>query len=248
MALNGAGLTESIVHANRSAAAGYVYRNSMGMVPSAEFLVSFDDFNGPPPVSDVPWGWLSILDSGATITASVTAATGNTGVLVLTDATASEGAAIYKGANVQLTVGKRAYMEVRVLIDATITDTAFYFGWTALTDVTNPEDLWDTSAADLTVLGITDGSAVLQLTNDTGNAGLTTVAMDASMVAATWTVLAIGYDGATLRAYKDGQYIGQNNTTIPVGVALAPFFGHINGNGATGDVASIDYWRMVIER
>ena len=254
MASNGMGVTESIVHAPRSTAAGYVYRNTMGMVPSAEFLVSFDDFDGfAAATTFAPPGWTTILSSGATIAPVQTAALGQTGVIALFDATASEGAAIYKSyaidtGTVQLTVGKRAFIEARVYMND-VTDNTFYFGFSSATVITAPEDLYDASAADLAALGITDGSAVLQLKTDLAAATIVTTAMSASMVADTWTTLALSWDGVnTIRAYKDGQEIGSKSSVLPVAVAVTPFVSASNGNGAGGNLNYVDYVRYVIER
>jgi len=254
MATNGMGVTESIVHSPRSAAAGYVYRNTMGMVPSAEFAVFFDDFLGfNAATSYAPAGWTTILSSGGTVLPVVTAGLGNTGVISLFDATADEGAAILAASAaavgpVQLTVGKRAYMEFRVYAND-VTDNIFMMGLTKATDITLPQDMYDTSTDDLLAIGILDGSATIRILTDTVNAGITNAATTGTMVAATWTTLAIAWDGiATARAYQDGAEIASTTTTIPTGVTLTPFVSAVNGNGAGGNLNYVDYVRYAIER
>jgi hypothetical protein len=63
-------------------------------------------------------------------------------------------------------------------------------------------------------------------------------------------VLAIGYDGATVRTYVDGDvaHIYSTTASIPTGVAMGLFIGHINGNGAGGNGVFVDYIRSVSER
>jgi hypothetical protein len=255
MALNGMGVTESIVHAKRSPAAGYVYRNDMGMVPSAEFAVFFDDFLGfNAATSYAPAGWTTILNTGATVLPVVTAALGSTGVIALTDATASEGAAIHQltaaaVGPVQLTVGKRAYFEFRVYTND-ITDNTFFMGLTKGTDITLPADLYDTSTDDLIAVGIADGgSGAIKVLSDTANAGITTSTTTGTWVASTWTVLALAWDGVSkVRAYKDGTEIAAVSTTIPTGVTLSPFVSAVNGDGAGAALSYVDYVRYAIER
>ncbi len=259
MSRNGAGFTESIVHAPQGLK-GYSYRNGLGMIPSAEFDVFHDDFhsfvvataitNGP--VANTPWGWQgAIIDSGSTVVVNTTAALGANGVLTFADATASEGAAIYGTKSVQLTAGKKFFIEARVRTDD-VADNAIQFGLSALTAVTNPEDIWTTVATDLITFGILDGSAYPQMLSDKSNGGTTVQTQTvAPMVVDTWTVLGIGYDGAVLTGWVNGikalTWSGAA-TTVPTGVALAPFFGHINGNGAGGAVVLLDYLRYSSER
>ena len=255
MATNGMGVTESIVHAPRSNAAGYTYRNGMGMVPSAEFLVMFDDFDGfAAATTYAPPGWTTILDSGATIAPVQTAALGNTGVISLFDASASEGASIYRSyaidtGTVQLSVGKRAFIEARVYMND-VTDNTFYFGWSSATVITAAADLFDASAADLGALGITDGSATLQIKTDLAAAGIVTTATTGVVTASTWTVLALEWDGVgSLKAFKDGQAIGTvTSAVLPVAVSVTPFVSAINGNGGGSNLNYVDYVRYVIER
>jgi hypothetical protein len=257
MAQNSFAVTESIVHGPFPNQKKYVYRVGMGMVPSAEFDVGFDDFhqfvvataitNGP--VANTPWGWQgAVIDAGATVAVNTTAALGATGALTLADATASEGAAVYGTKSLQLTSGKKFFIEMRVRTDD-VTDNAIQFGLSDLTATTNPEDLWTTTAANLVAFGLLDGSAYPQLLTDASNAGTAALTQtERLMVADTWHVLGIGYDGVAVTAHVDGHQVLRTTTTIPTGVALAPFFGHINGNGAGGNVVVVDFIRWVVER
>lgn len=238
----------------------YAYRQRMGMVPSAEFDVFHDDFhsfmvstaitNGP--VANTPLnGWQgAIIDTGATVAANTTAAIGANGVLTFADATASEGAAIYTTKSFQITSGKRFFVEMRVRTDD-VTDNAVQFGLSDQTAVTNPEDLWTTTAANVLAFGLLDGSAYPQLLSDKSNSGTSAQTQtNKIMVADTWHVLAIGYDGATVRTYVDGDvaHIYSTTASIPTGVAMGLFIGHINGNGAGGNGVFVDYIRSVSER
>lgn len=258
------GLTEPIVHSQRGASAKlFDYRVGTGLGPSAEHNVFFDDFhqfvvataitNGP--VANTPWSWQgAIIDSGATSVIDTTAAIGATGVLKMSDATASEGVAVYGTKSIQLTSGKKFFMEMRVRTDD-VTDNIIQFGLSDLTATTNPEDLWTTTAANLVALGIQDGAGTLTMLADKSNSGTTlqtsSLTTGYSMVADTWHVLAIGYNGAKLRGYIDGKEVllwSSADSTIPTGVALAPFFGVLNGNGAGGNNNYVDYVRWAIER
>ncbi len=239
----------------------YIYRADSSMIPSAEWSVYFEDFltsfipttaitNGP--VANTPWGWQgAIIDSGATIAVNTTAAIGANGVLTLADATASEGAAFYGQKTLQLTSGKRFYMEVRFRTDD-VTDNAVQFGVSALTAVTNPEDVWTTVATDLIAFGILDGSAAVRMLSDKSNSGTAVQTGTRSLSANTWHTLAIYFDGTKLFGYVDGRlaltWSGATSTTVPTGVALAPFFGHLNGDGAGGAVCVVDYIRIASER
>jgi hypothetical protein len=250
MALNGIGISGSIVHATASPQGPYAYRSGMGMVPSTEFQVLFDDFTSLV-TTNVPNGWTAaIIDTGATAVASTTAALGANGALLMSDATASEGVAVYMPKAIQLTVGKRFFMEMRVRT-SDVTDNAVQFGLTDLTATTNPEDLWTTTAANVISFGILDGSAVTGMLSDAGNSGTTVQAGARSMVADTWHILAIQYDGVKLRAYVDGKLSllwSGAASTVPTGVALAPFIGVLNGDGAGAAVNTVDYLRYVSER
>lgn len=237
----------------------YAYRHRMGLVPCAEFDVFHDDFhsfvvataitNGP--VANTPWGWQgAIIDSGATVAVNTTAAIGAHGVLTLADASTSEGAAIYTTKSFQLTAGKRFFVEVRLRTDD-VSDNAVQFGLSSLTATTNPEDLWTTTATDVVAFGLLDGSAYPQLLSDKSNGGTSAQTQtNKIMTADTWHVLAIGYDGAALRTYVDGDVAHTYTTaaTIPTGVALGLFIGHLNGNGTANAVTVVDYIRAVSER
>lgn len=237
----------------------YAYRYRMGMVPSAEFDVFHDDFhsfvvgtaitNGP--VANTPWGWQgAIIDTGATVAVNTTAAIGANGVLTFADATASEGAAIYTNKTFQLTAGKRFFVEARIRTDD-VADNAIQFGLSDQTAVTNPEDLWTTTAANLATFGILDGSAYPQMLADKSNGGTSVQTQtEKLLVADTWHTLAIGYDGVVLRGYVDGDVALTWATAagVPTGVALGLFLGHLNGNGAGGAVVVVDYIRAVSER
>lgn len=243
----GLGINEPIVFAPKSTQDRYKYRSGLGMVPSAEFVVFHDDFVQAV-ASNVPTGWTAaIIDTGGTATINTTAAIGANGVVTLADATASEGAAFYGSKSVQLTVGKKFFMEARLRTND-VTDNAVQFGLSALTATTNPEDLWTTAAADVIAMGILDGAATITTLTDAGDSGTSAVNTTGTLVADTWTTLAFAYDGTTLRFYKDGVLILTNAGVIPTGVALAPFIGHINGNGAGGNVVVFDYIRYSSER
>lgn len=240
------GLT-NVLAAPISPQSQYSYRSGMGLIPSAEFMVDFDDFvfTG---ASNVPNGWqTAIIDTGATSTIQTTSALGATGALLISDATASEGIAIHKPRVFQLTVGKRMFMEMRVRTDD-VTDNAIQFGLTDLTAAVNPEDLWTTVAANVVAFGILDGQATTRLLVDAGNSGTAVTVGTRSMVANTWHVLGIEYTGSRINAYVDGKLSHAWSGVIPTGVALAPFFGVLNGDGAGGNVNTIDYFRTVIER
>lgn len=255
------GFTGPIVHSPASYQGAYRYRSEMGMIPSAEWNVFMDDFhsfvvataitNGP--VANTPWGWQgAIIDTGATVAVNTTAAIGATGVLTLADATAGEGAAVYGTKSIQLTSGKRFFMETRIRTDD-VTDNTIQFGLSDLTATTNPEDLWNTTAANLVAVGISDGGAgYVNMLADKSNAGTTLQTSTTQALSAnTWTVLAFAYQDGQLKAYKDGKLAltwSSAASTIPTGVALAPFFGHINGDGGGGAVVAIDYIRWSLER
>ena len=254
------GFTESLVHSPVGYQGAYRYRSGMGMIPSAEYDVFMDDFhsfvvataitNGP--VANTPWGWQgAIIDIGATAAVTTTAAIGATGALTLADATASAGVAIYGTKSLQLTSGKKFFMEMRVRTDD-VTDNAIQFGLSALTATTNPEDLWTTTATDVVAFGLLDGSAYPQLLVDASNGG-TSVQTQTSQIMAvnTWHVLAISYDDNLIKAYVDGKLAmtwSGAASTVPTGIALAPFFGHINGDGAGGAAVYVDYIRWSVQR
>lgn len=256
MAKNAAGFNESIVIAGASPQAAYSYRSGIGMVPSTEWSVFFDDFysfvvataitNGP--VANTPWGWQgAVIDLGATATVLTTATVGANGVLALEDATASEGIAIYGTKAIQLIPGKKFMMEMRVRTND-VTDNAIQFGLSDLTATTNPEDLWTTTAANVLAAGILDGSALVGLLADEGNAGTAVSTGTRSMVADTWHVLGLHYDGIAASVYVDGKLSVSTTTTVPEAVALAPFFGTLNGDGAGAATNYVDYIRWASER
>lgn len=237
----------------------YEYRNNSSMIPSAEWAVCFDDFwqpwipttaitNGAVANTPSPWQG-AIIDSGATVAVNTTAAIGANGVLTLADATASEGAAVYGQKTIQLTSGKRFWMEARLRTDD-VTDNAVQFGLSSLDATTDPEDLWDTSTATGCAFGIVDGSATVVMTCDKSNAGPATTTGTRALSADTWHTLGIYYDGTKLFGYVDGRLALTYETAanIPTGIAVAPFFGHINGNGAGGNVVVFDYIRWASER
>lgn len=252
------GFTAPIVHAPGDPY-GYRYRHNMGMMPSAEFCVYFDDFLEFKPGSAItngqgvntPFGWTGeILDSGATVALLSTATVGATGVLNISDATASEGAATYGAKAIQLTSGKKFFMETRVRT-SDVTDNTVQFGLSSLTAVTNPEDIWTTAADSLVAFGILDGSATVKMLADKSNSGSTAETGTRALTADTWHVLAIHYDGSKLYGYVDGNLAlswAQASTTIPTGVALAPFIGALNGDGAGASTNYFDYVRFCIER
>jgi hypothetical protein len=238
----------------------FAYRVNTGMFCNAEFSVFMDDFLQPwipttaitnGAVANTPSNWqAAIIDSGATIAVNTTAAIGANGVLTLADATASEGAAVYGQKTIQLTAGKKFWIEARLRTDD-VTDNAIQFGLSSVTASTNPEDLWTTTATDLVAFGILDGSAAVQMLADKSNSGSTAETGTYSLSVDTWHILAIGYDGVNLKGYVDGKEAlvwAQASTTIPTGVALAPFFGALSGNGAGGNLNVFDYIRWVSER
>ena len=249
------GLGTPIVQSPRGTFEGYKYRSGMGLVECAEFFVRHDDFFGAV-ATNVPAGWAAaIIDTGGTVTTYATATTGANGVLQLTDATASEGAAFYGAKAVQLISGKKFFMEARILTDD-VTDNAFQFGLADLSAVTNPEDLFTTASANLITAGILDGSATLTMLSDKANSGSTAESSthaNGTLSASTWATLAIAYDGGSeLTLWKDGEKVltwaQAFASTVPTATALAPFVGHINGNGAGGNLCLVDYVRIVAER
>lgn len=259
MATNGSGISASLVHAPASPQGPYSYLSGIGMAPSREWSVFFDDFysfigtaditNGP--VANTPWGWQSsAIDTGSTAVFLTTAALGANGVLNLSDATVSEGVAIWGPKAIQLTAGKRFMMETRVRT-SDVTDNALQFGLSDLTASTNPEDLWTTVAANLVAVGILDGAATVGMLIDAGNSGTARVEGTRSMVVDTWHTLALYYNGVNITCYVDGKqslvWTGAAST-IPTGVALAPFFGTLNGNGAGAATNYFDYIRWASER
>jgi hypothetical protein len=254
MARNGIGLPESVVFSPQPSQKLYPYRTGMGMFQSAEWTVFFDDFiTNSAAGTNIPTGWTGAsIDTGATVAVNTTAAIGANGVITLADATASEGATLYGSKNIQLTSGKRFFMECRLRTDD-VTDNSVQFGISALTAVTNPEDIFTTTSADLVTFGILDGGAgAVTMLADKSNSGSTAETGTRSLSANTWYTLGIEYDGGSaLRGYVDGLLAltwAQAAATIPTGVALAPFVGHINGDGAGAAVVVVDYIRYVCQR
>lgn len=245
------GIGESLTGAPATRQAPYWYRAGMGLVPSAEWDVFFDDFHQQV-TSNVPAGWAAaIIDSGATVTqwGTATTATG-TGVISFASSTASQGAAIYLPKAIKLRTGKRVMVEARVYTND-VTDNAIQIGLSVLTATSNPEDLWTTATADGVAFGILDGSATTQLFCDENNGGTSVIAGSRVMTADTWQTLAIFYDGYGIYAFVDGKLSAQELTTANIpenDVLLAPFIGALNGNGAGGNTNLCDYFRVVAER
>lgn len=225
----------------------FPYRAGMGIVKSSEFNVFFDDFDGAV-TTNVPVGWdQAIIDVGATVVTSTTAILGATGALLLSDATLSEGAAVAGEKALQLTVGKKFFMEMRVQTNQVL-DNAIQFGLSSLTAVVNPEDLWTTVATDVLTCGILDGSALVGIYADAGNTGTVPLVGTRPLVVNTWHTIGLVYDGLRAQVFVDGKLSVQWVGVIPTGVALAPFFGHLNGNGAGGYINHLDFVRYVQER
>jgi len=241
----GSSFTEALRHSGKGVGGSYNYRSGTGMMPSMEFAHFHDDFFGPV-TTNVTAGWdAAVIDTGATVVTSTTAGDA-TGVLYFDSDGATEGAAIYGEKSIQLVSGKKFWMEMRFKTEIA-DDSDVQFGLSDLTAVTNPEDLWTTTAANVLAFGVLDGSAVTKVLADVGNAGTAVVSGDISLVSATWHNLAIFYDGSRVRCYVDGQLSVTTATTIPVGVALAPFIGYRNGSAATTE-GQVDYVRWVMER
>jgi hypothetical protein len=245
------GVTTPLIHGPRSTGEGYKYRSGLGITECAEYMIFHDDFNKLV-TTNVPSGWTAaIIDTGATTVTDTTAAIGVSGVLLMSDATASEGSAFYGPKSIQLTAGKKFFMEVRVRTDD-VTDNAVQFGLSSLTATTNPEDIWTTVATDLVAFGLLDGSAYPRMLADKSNSGTSVQTQTVRpMIASTWHTLAISYDGLQLRGYVDGEEVlawSSASTTIPTGVALAPFVGVLNGDGAGAAVNYVDYVRIALQR
>lgn len=247
MSKNGVGFTESIVHARSGS---YPYRAGMGMIGSAEFVVKMDDFVDPI-TTNLPANWDAVvIDVGATVVTDTTAGSlGATGVLLFDSDGGSEGACFYGEKCIQLTTGKQFFMEMRFQTELAA-DSTVQFGLSALTAVVNPEDIWTTVATDVVAFGTLTGSALVKMLSDKSNSGSTAETGTKSLSNDTWHVLGIFFDGYVLRGYVDGALAltwSQASTTIPTGVALAPFVGFLNGSAATTE-GHCDYVRYVIER
>ena len=165
------GFTEPLVHSPRSAQGSYAYRSGIGMIPSAEWSVFFDDFFGPV-ATNVPAGWsAAVIDTGATIVTDTTVGAGHgNGALLFDSDGATEGAAIYMPKSVQLTSGKKFMMEARFKTEIA-DDSDVQIGLSSLTATTNPEDLWTTTATDVVSFGVLDGDASVGMLSDKSNSG-----------------------------------------------------------------------------
>lgn len=251
MSANGAGLSESIVHSPVSNQALYPYRSGMGMMNSAEFVVVMNDFVEPI-ATNVPEGFqAAIIDVGATLVADTTAgARGATGAALIASAGASEGVAIYMPKAIQLTSGRRFFLEAKVRTSLAA-ETDVQIGLSDLTAVVNPEDLWTTVSANLVAFGTLAGSALTKMLSDKSNSGTAVQTGTRSLADATDSILAIYFDGTNLHGYVDGKlslsWSGAASTTVPTGVSLSPFLGARTGATA-GNTTSFDWFRFVIQR
>ena len=219
---------------------------------SAEWAHRMDDFLSAPIATNVPAGWTgTVIDTGATLVVSTTAGSlGATGcVLAASDGT-SEGTATYGDKVIQLTSAYRFFMEMRAQTSLAAT-TDLQFGLTDLTATTNPEDLWTTTADSLVAFGVLNGSAYPKMLADKSNTGSTAETGSIAISDATWTTLAISWDGYFLQGYVDGNlsltWSQVVATTVPTGIALAPFFGFRTGTAA-GNIGTFDFVRWVIQR
>lgn len=248
------GFTEGFVHGTRSLQAKYPYRSGMGMVNSAEWVVFFDDFTGDV-ASNIPAGWdAAIIDTGCTVTNADLAG----GAIVFTSDADNEGAAVYLPKSVALN-GKRFFMECRVQMED-VSAMTFQMGLSTLTAVTNPEDIWTTTATDYVAFGNLD-AATVSLTYDKNNGGTVTETNSAStayttLADNTYAVLAIAYNGAStvsdgcLTAYVNGTEVASALTEaqVPDDLPLAPFIGMLAGHATTANTAIVDYVRFALER
>lgn len=234
----------------------YSYRKGMGMVPSAEWIVFFDDFvsgagTTPGLAADTFTGWAdAIIDTGCTITNGSLAG----GVALITSDADNEGAATWLNTCVALS-GKKFFMEVRAKT-SDVSDSTFAFGLSDLTSIAAPEGLWTTLSADFITVGQFD-SANPALTYDKNNGGPVTETNSATITLAddTYYTYAFTYNGGTtpadksIKAYVDGKLFAsaQTEAQIPDDLPLAPFVGGLGG--ATGsDTITIDYVRFALER
>lgn len=227
----------------------YPYRSRMGMMNSAEFIVMHDDFVGPV-TTNLPFGWeAAIIDTGSTLTTQTAASTGPNGAVTIASDGTSEGVAIYSAKAMQLVAGKGFVIEARCRSTAAA-ETDLQIGLSDLTAVTNPEDLWTTTAANLVAFGTLAGSATTKMLSDKSNSGSSAQTGTRALSNSTWHALAIHYDGVNLRGYVDGKESltwSSAASTIPTGVALSPFFGARTGATA-GNLITFDYFRVLIER
>lgn len=249
-------------HSLQSPAHPYAYRGGKGMVPSAEWVVFFDDFLGPEAAGaagfaaaeDVPFGWGGIIvDTGGTL---VKSSTETGGVVVLTSDGATEGVSVYMDVAIQVD-SRPFYMEARVRCSDT-DDQDLQIGLTDLTAVTNPEDLWTTASADVIAWGLLDGDATPAMLCDKNNSGSTIErpsSTDFDLTDQAWHILAFEVGGTDTNAtkwvkgYVDGQlaHTWSTETTIPDDVNLAPFFGARTGADPAHN-AWVDYVKFSYKR
>ena len=253
----GTGITESLYHSkNVSDQAKYAYRKGVGLIPSSEYAVYFNDFFENPSSNAIP-GTTAVIDTGATATAANAAAIGYNGAIDITSDGTTEGVAMYWPLNVQLGNDKKFVMEVRVYTEDA-DDTDVQFGLSALTATTNPEDLWTTTATDLIAFGVLDGDATPTMLCDKDNSGSsaeTASGTDYDLSDATWHTLAIEVGGSAtdssmyVKGYVDGKLAvtWSTETTIPDDLPLAPFIGARTGGDAAHNVY-YDYVRWAVSR
>lgn len=246
------GLREPIVHSPQGSQKPYAYRDNMGLINSAEWVVVFDDFLKSEEATEDLVGWTSIIDTGATIVDGDE----HGGVIDISSDGVDEGAVLYGNLGVKLN-GKRFFMEARVKVEDA-DDNIVAIGLSDLTSTTNPEDLWTTQPDFIAFGNITDGDATAKLFYDKNNGGPVTetpTLAAADLADATWHTIAIAFNGATtltdgsLKAYVDGIEVASADTEaqVPDDLPLAPFFGVRLEDEAT-DICSIDYVRVVVER
>jgi len=252
MAANRSHMQDSLATSPR-AGQQYVYRTGAGLIPSAEFSVYFNDFYDIPTTNAIP-GTTAIIDTGGTITAASTDAISYHGALDIASDGTDEGAAIYWPKNIQLGLGKKFFMEVRVYTEDA-DDTDVQFGLTDVTANSNPEDLWTTAAANLIAFGTLNGDATVTMLCDKGNSGSAANLGTKDLSDATWHVLAIEVGGTAaagtmwVKGYVDG-YLAITwdiETEIPDDLNLAPFIGGRTGDDA-GHNVFYDYVRWSLER
>jgi hypothetical protein len=231
----------------------YPYRAGKGMIPSAEWIVFFDDFTGDV-ASNVPEGWdAAIIDTGCTNTNANLAG----GVLLMDSDADNEGTAIYQNKHIAL-AGKRFFMECRVKMED-VSAMTFQMGISDLTATTNPEDIWTTTTTDYISFGNLDTDEAV-LTYDKNNGGTVTEtnsnSTQATLADDTYAILAIDYNGgaspgdSSVRAYVNGIQVAAAGTEaqIPDDLPLAPFIGFLAGHATTADVVHVDYVRYSLER
>jgi hypothetical protein len=250
----GTGIKESIYHSPLSEQEAYSYRSGVPLIPSSEYSIFFDDLYGETASNAYP-GTTAIIDTGATIAGTEVDDISENGAIRITDATASEGAALFWPRGIQLGNGDKFIMEVRVQT-SDVTDNALQFGLSDLTSVTNPEDLYTTASANLITFGILDGDATVTMLCDKDNAGAAANLGSIDLSAATWHILAIEVYGTAasanmgVKGYVDGKLAitWDTETEIPDDLVLAPFIAMVNGNGAGGNTSDWDYVRWAIKR